>query len=838
MRHLASEFRQALRRLGRAPIFATAAVLTLTLALGANATIFAIVHRVVLNPLPYPDSDRLLSLDHGSAVLHLSSGIGMTSGLYYQYQRARTLDSVAIVRDGESTIISGGEPERIDVESATATLPQVLRVRPAIGRWFSEQEAAVGGPAVAVLSHGLWVRRFGQSPAILGRSIVLDGVATQVIGIMAPAFAFSNPRIDAWVPARVSRAMGFNVPFGYDGVARLRDAMTVDDARTELNGLITDLPNVYRGDQSVLANMERGGLRSVAVPLKDVTVGSIARSLWILLAAMGLLLVVACANIANLCLVRANARDREVAVRRAVGAGAARIAGLFLAESAMLASGGALGGIAVAWGTLRALVAYGPALPRLQEIQLDESTVVFTAALSVIVAIACGATALRRTGSIVEGLHEAARGQTATRQRQRMRQLLMGGQVATALVLIVAAMLMLQSFRRLRVIDLGFNPASALTFRLGLPLRDYPSRAAAVTAHRTILQRLAELPGVEAVSASTGLPLVDACFGNTVLVRGRSVQSGTVPPFARICAVSEGFVTAMQMRLVDGRDLARADVDAGRPNVLVNQAFVKSGLGGDEAIGQQLRSNAPPPAGAQRNNGAFVWDGAPPWLTIVGVVSNTPNQSLTETTPVPTIYMPMSLAGGPDIPAKAMLGPPISAMTYVVRSRVPIAALTPAVYGAVQAADRTLALAQVQPLQRIVDGGFTQMAFTMTLLLIAAGVALGIGLVGIYGVVAFVVSQRRNEIGVRLALGAAPQAVVAMIVRQGAAVTFAGIAAGIAIALAGSRVLASLLYGVGPRDPAVFAGASTTLFTVAIAACWLPARRAATVSPTEALRAD
>jgi predicted permease len=386
--------------------------------------------------------------------------------------------------------------------------------------------------------------------------------------------------------------------------------------------------------------------------------------------------------------------------------------------------------------------------------------------------------------------------------------------------------------------DLGFNPSSALTFRIGLPQRDYPTRTAAATAHRAILRQLSALPGVDAVSASTVLPLVDNCFGNTLLVRGRPVQNGTTPPFARLCATSERLVASVGMRLIAGRDLDEADIENRRPSVLVNEAFVRVVFGDEPAIGRQFRSNAPPAPGATRVNGAFEWNGAPPWLTIVGVVSNTPNRSLTESAPLPVAYMPMSVAGGPDIPAIAMLGPSISAMNYVVRSQVPTAALAQEVYRAVAATDRTLAVAQVRPLQRLVDDASAEMAFTMTLLLIAATVALAIGLVGIYGVMSFVVSQRRNEIGVRLALGAAPRQVVAMIVQQGAVVAFTGVVAGIAVALAGSRVLVSLLYGVGPRDPLVFGAASAMLFTVALAACWLPARRAATVSPTDALRAD
>jgi predicted permease len=615
--------------------------------------------------------------------------------------------------------------------------------------------------------------------------------------------------------------------------------VTLEQARTELNTLIADLVNAYPGDAAVLGNVSAGvGLHSVAVGLKEATVGAIASGLWVLLAAMGLLLLVASANIANLFIVRADARQREVAVRRALGAAFGDVAGLFLAESMLLATAALIGGLWLAAGALRLLVTYGPTtLPRLQEVRLDPASVAYTIVLAVGAGVVFGGMPISRLPRLLDSLRESGRGQTITRHRHRLRQMLMAGQVAVALVLLVAAGLLLQSFARLRAIDVGFNASSALTFRVGLPSHDYPSRDVAVVAHRAMLDRLGQQPGVTAVSASTGLPLADACFGNALLVRGRTLAGSGTQPWGRICAVSEGYVRAMGLRLVAGRDLERADIDRSRPNVLVNQAFVSTILDNGDPFGVQIRSNAPPPPGTRIVDRVYEWSGAPPWLTIVGVVSNTPFRTLAETN-VPMVYMPMSLAGGPDIPSIAMLGPSISAMTYVVRSDAPAATLTTAIYRTVAGIDRTLAVAQVRPLQQVVDRASSQAAFTMALLLLAAGVALLMGVVGIYGVVAYVVSQRRSEIGLRLALGASPRGVVGMVVRQGAAVTLAGVLIGLGIAVAGSGALTSLLYDVSPRDPFVFVAVSGLLVLIAMIACWLPARRAAAISPTEALRAD
>jgi putative ABC transport system permease protein len=837
MRSYARELRQALNRLARTPTFAIAATLTLALAVGANATIFALLHRVVLNPLPYPDSDRLLEVDHASTVLNVPNGIGMTSGLFYQYSRARTIERLAIYRGGAATMVAGGQPDRVQTVRATAGLQPVLGVPPRIGRWFTEAESAPGGPEVAVISYGLWVRRFGGDPGVVNRVVRLDGIATQVIGVMPATFAFPNPETEAWMPARISPAMGFGLPYGYQGVGRLRASATVEGARAELDNLIADLPRVYPDDAAVIANT-RGGLRSVAVTLKQATIGSAPRALWVLLGAMTLLLLLACANIANLMLVRADARGREVAVRRALGARVGDLARLFVSESSLLAAASAAAGLFLAWTALRALVAVGPAmLPRLHEVQLDGTIAAFTIVLSVVTAMVLGGVpAWRAVVSDVDRL-DSGRGYTASRRQQRTRQLLMAGQIALALILLVSGGLMLRSYERLRARPLGFDPSSALTFRVGLPERDYPTRAAVAVAHRAILDRLAREPGVQAVSASTGVPLSDSCFGNSILVRGESLADRRLIPIGRLCAVSEDYVRSMRMQLLQGRNLQRDDVERGRTNVLVNQAFVDSVLHGEEPIGRQFRSNAPPAASARRVDGALEWEGAPPWLTIVGVVANTPFMTLTET-PAAIVYMPMSIAGGPDIPNVAMLGPSIGAMTYVVRSTIDAGALAPSVQRAVQSVDRSLAVARPQTLQAIVDAGSAQMAFTMALLLIAGAVALAIGVIGIYGVVAYAVSERRREIGVRLALGAAPRDVVAMIVRHGAAVTVVGAIAGLIGAAATSRVLASLLFDVSPRDPAVFAAVTGALVVVGVIACWLPARSAASISPSEALRAD
>jgi len=405
----------------------------------------------------------------------------------------------------------------------------------------------------------------------------------------------------------------------------------------------------------------------------------------------------------------------------------------------------------------------------------------------------------------------------------------MGAQVAMALILLIASVLMVRSFQKLRDVDPGFKPDSALAFSVALPPTAYPSRASTVAAHQRIVETLSAIPGVIAVSASTCLPLSGGCYGNTMRVRGRPQLPNDTPPPVVFRAVASGYFETMGIRLVHGRTITRGDVDRREPVVVISDAMARRVFSGEDPIGQYVLSNAP-----------LRSDGTPsvPALEIVGVVADTPMQSLAEQNKASQLYMPMSIAGGPDIPPSALVGPDTSTMTFVVRSSVPPATLTSSVRSAVDAVDTQLALARVTTLQAMIDRASAQMAFTMVLIAIAGGVALMLGLVGIYGVMSYIVGQRTSEIGVRMALGAEPRSVAAMILRQGSAVALAGATIGVIVALAGSRLIASLLYGITPRDPLVFGATTLLLLAVSALACWLPARRAARLSPLEALRVD
>ena len=830
MDELARELPQAARRLLRAPGFTVATVLTLALAIGANIAIFTIVNRVVLNPLPYPDSARLIELDHASLSLNLRSGMGLTSGLYFHYaERARTLDSLVIYRTEDVTLTGDGDPEQIRVSHVTPSLAAVLRVKPATGRWFTEAEGQPNAARVAVISEQLLRRRFGSATAIVGRSILLDGLAAEIVGVMPADFSFPDPRVEVWVAEPAVRATGFGL-WTYDGIARLRPSVTMADLQSEMRALIADVPQAFPNDSLAKGNSETRLIFSGRT-LHEATVGNVARGLWILLVAVGLLLLVACANVANLFLVRSDTRQREVAVRRALGAGHAKIARYFLVESGLLSVAGGLAGLGLAWVAVRAVVAFGPAnLPRLAELGLDAVVLTFAVVLCALTALLFGALPLWHGTGLAAGLRENGRGNTATRARHRTRHLLMGAQMAVALVLLVASGLLVKSFEKMRAVDPGFEASSALTFTIGLPQRKYSSVTAVVDAHRAMLEKLAAVPGIQDVSATSCLPLMGGCFGNTVRVEGRTYSPGTLPPIALFRAVAADYFETMGMRVLRGRGITRDDVDRREPIVVINDAFARRAFPNQDPIGQRLSSNRPP---ARRDE--------PPeltWLTIVGVVTTTPLRVVAEPDPLSQLYMPMSIAGGPGIPQSALVGPDISVMRYVVRTSAPPQSVLPTLRRAVASFDPDLALAEMRTLQELLDRASAQMAFTMTLLAVAAGVALLLGVIGIYAAMSYIVSQRTGEIGVRLALGADPATVARVILRQGGLVSLAGIGVGLTLAVGGVRLIESLLFGISPRDPGVFASTTLLLLAIALVACWLPARRAARLSPVEALRTE
>jgi putative ABC transport system permease protein len=806
------ELRHAFTRLMRSPGFTAAAVLSLALAIGANTTVFTVVERVVLNPLPYPASGRVVMLDFSMPSRNIPAGFNsMTAREYFFFaDHARTIDSVAVYR-WEDRTLTGETAERIRIARTTPSLATVLKTTPEIGAWLPNAERRGAAPS-AVLAHGLWVRRYGADPGVVGRTVVLNGVATTVAGVMPASFAFPDAAVEMWI--NEAFPTGIEDDYSFTGVARLRNGASLDALRAEINQLARSLAPQAPGEGY-------DALFSTALTLQDFTVGQIARALWFLLAAAGVVLLVACANIANLFLVRSEARQREIAVRRALGAGTAGVAGYFLAESALLSAAGGVLGLAAAWAGVHMLVASGPAiLPRLNEVRLGLVHAVFVIGLSAIATFGFGLIPLARIRSSSASLHETSRTSLGA-GRNRTRQMLMGAQVAFALVLLVASGLLVRSFLKLRALDLGFDPSSRLTFQVGLPPGAYSNREAIVRGHQAVLRRVAALPGVHSASMVNCVPISGRgfCGGAPLFTEGEPPpRNDTVRPIVASRPVAASFFETMGMPLVLGRGITQADIDSNSLVTVINDTLMRTAFRGENPLGKRIRL-AP-----HRVNGE------PVWFTVVGVVHATPTIALAEPRPAPKMYLPMF--AGRD------LFPRVDVMTYVLQTSTPPLALAGAVRAAVKDVDPTLALAQVRTMQDVLDSAAAPRVFTMVLLVIAATTALLLGIVGIYGVMSYVVSQRTGEIGVRLALGAEPGTVMRMVVRQGGIVAIGGIGAGLAAALAGGQAIASLLYEVSPRDPQVFVVMAVTLLAIALLACWFPARRAAHIDPLVALRME
>jgi predicted permease len=799
-----SELKLAVRVLAKRPAYAAVAAFTLALGIGANVAIFTVVNAVLIKPLPYPDSERIVEIRHHAPGLNMAH-VENSPGLIEKYrQSARTLTRMAGYDMRRFNLTGSGSPERVRAVAVTPELFEVLATRPALGRPFYESDVQQqGAPRVTILTHALWQSRFGADTQVVGRTVQLDGQATEVIGVMPQDFVFPDPETRLLVPLLLDPKAGFG-SFGTGSLARLAPGVTLDAAGRELDQLQRRIPEWFPDIGKEL--LDRFGWSVSVAPLRDRVVADVSRTLWILFGTVGLVLLIAGANVANLFLVRAESRQREVAVRAALGASRSRIAGMFVAESFVLAVAGGLAGLLMAAAGTRLVVAYGPAqLPRLHEVRMDTTVFAFGAVLSVLSAVVLGLlpTLGGARRSLAAAVREGGRGSTTGLGRHRVRQLLIVAQVAMALVLLVGSGLLLRSAARLNAVNPGFRVEGLLT--AGVSRGAQTDRARAVTFYHRVLDEMAGVPGVAAAGAATSLPVAPtAMSGSSFEIRSRPRPDNEIPAFTMYTAVTAGFFETLGVPLLGGRAPARTDADQGRPVAWVNTTFARQFLA-DRAIGEWIKIQDT-------------------WLEIVGVVGDVRTFGLREDVR-PMVYLPLSnTAVALDV------------MHPVIRTDGAPASLATALRAAVDRVDASVPLTTAQTMKEIIAASQGQASFTMTLLAIAAGVALVLGLVGLYGVISYIVTQRTAEIGVRLALGAEPVMVRVMVLRQGVTVALAGVIVGLVAAWASTRLMASLLFEVSARDPTTFATVALALTVVSALATYLPARRAAGIDPLEALR--
>ena len=796
------------------------AAATLALGIGASTATFSVVNTVLLKPLPYPSSDRIVGLWHGAPKLGYDQ-FGISPGIFHLYlTESRIYEAMGLYLRQERTVTDHGEAERVTAVVSTARLFDVLGVRPIVGRTYTEEEATSGGPAVAVVGYGLWQRRFGGDPAIIGRTVRMDGVPTQIIGIMPKGFDFGGPnaKAEVWVPLQIDLAHGDPGNFSFSGVARLAPGITPEAAAARENALLPRARARWAGEEALINFLNAGGFHPIVHLLQEEVTGDIRRPLWIILGTVGVVLLIACANVANLFLVWTDGRQREMATRAALGASRSRLAAEFLLEStAVAALGGALG-VAIAWaGTPLLLRLAPPELPRVDEIRLDGGSLSFAVGVTLFAALASGTgAALRgwRTGTLSwlrQGGHSAGDGPAW----HRLRNVLVVGQTALAMVLLTGSGLLTKSFFELRGVDPGFDTRGILTFRLSLPQSRYQGPVKMAAFHQHMTERLAALPGVDAVGGVSELPLARRATGTAYRIEDRPTPAGELPPMCWYKYVTPGYFEAMGIAVVAGRDFERADHGQRMGNIVVSRALADRFWPGQSALGKRLRLES---------------DNSPEgWERIVGVVERTRDHGLRDDA-LAIVYHPTV---GPHVGQ----GYSVPNLTYVVRTREP-AGVAATIRAAVRAADPELPVTGVQTMEEVAARSIVRLTFTTLALGVAASMALLLGAIGLYGVLSCVVSRRTREIGVRMAIGARAGQVSRMVLASGARLVVVGLALGIAGASALTRLLQGLLFGTSPLDPVTFSGISVMLLLVGLLASWFPARRAAGIDPARAIRME
>ena len=811
MTAIGADLRVSVRRLLHRPVFTLTAVVVLGMGIGASAVVLSLARVVVLQPLPYAAPDRLVLLWNAREP-------GETTWLSAQevasYQRdAATLQDVAAYTTTASSLTDGDEPERVVSASVTPDLFGTLGVAPTLGRVFAPADVAAGAAGPIVIGHGLWQRRFGGDPGVVGREVQLDGRARTVIGVMPAAFRlpldFRGDRpTELWTALAWDAAnLGSWGNRSYIGVARLAPGRTTAEATSELEviagrwvqaGFVTD-----QGD---------GGLQRAAVPVGDLVTGAVRGAMALLVAAVLLMLLLASANVAGLVMIGADARRQDMAVRAALGASRGRLVRQLAVEHGMLALAGGVAGLAIAAAGIRAVVAIRPAnLPRAGDLALDWSTVAVLALAALVAGVVCGVLpVLRLSGTRAASLADATRG-TVARPRQRARQALVVLQVTASVMLLLGAALLTRTLIVLQQVDLGLSTAQVLTAEVQLPAATYPAAADVVRFFRQVDEALAGLPGVQAAGATRVLPLSRTIGDWSITLEGRPYEPAENPN-ADYQAVTPGYFEAMGLRLVRGRALTAADREDAPLVAVVNETMAARYWPGQDAIGQRF----------------IMGTDDKPWLTIVGILRQVRHNAIVE---APRAEMYMAHAQLP-----AHIGSAPRGMALVVKAREDAAALLPALRAAVRALDPRLALGNVRTMDDLAATHVATARFTALMLAAFAVLAVALAVVGLYGAVSLVTDERAPEIGVRLALGAERSSILRLLLGEGVALTAIGAGLGVGLSALVARAIAGQLYGVAPHDPATFVAVPLLFCAVALVASLIPARRASRLDPLTTIR--
>jgi len=807
METLIQDMRYGARQLMRQPGFTLVAVLTLALGIGANTAIFSVVHAVLLRPLPYFQPERLV-------VLSETTRDGDEMGVAYPNfedwrQRARSFSAMASYRDQSFNLTGIEPPLHLQGRMVNANFFGLLGVRPERGRLFTEQDDHLGAERTVLFSHGLWQERFGGDPGVIGSSVTLQGQRFTLIGVLPAGFEYFGPA-DVYVPLSLYLTPYFGLldrgnHMELYVLARLKDGTTHQQARVEVKALAAQLQREYPATNS--------GNGAMLQPLEEVLVQGVRPTLLVLFAAVGFVLLIAAVNVANLLLARAAARQKELAVRIALGAGRARLIRQMLTESLLLSGLGGLAGLLLGAWALEGLLAVVPAgsVPRINQVGLDPTVLIFTLAVSLFTGLLFGLLPARQAARALpqEALKAGARSIGAL-SRHRTRRALLVAEVGLAVMLLAGAGLMIRTVIELTQVETGFRPENLLVARLLLPQQDYPVPRRLVL-YRELVSRVQALPGVESAALTMSLPseAVGTWTWDSIFIVGdKPVPDRTQLPWSFFLPVSPGYFETMGVRLMRGRLFTDADNENASTTTVINETLARRYWPNEDPIGKRLKQGWP--------------ESKTPWREVIGVVADVKLTGVDQPTP-PQAYLPLAQQ-------------PVSSLAVVVRTAGNPLALASSVEQTVHSFDKDLPVFSVRSMDQLMENAIAGQRLAMALLAGLGGLAVTLAATGIYGVISYSVAQRTQEIGVRMALGAQPGNILRLVLGEGFRTVLVGIGLGLAGALALTRLMASLLFGVGPTDPVALAGAALVLLGAALAACYVPARRATRVDPLVALR--
>jgi len=823
MDSFAQQLRVVLRRLRRAPLFTAITLITLAAGVGANTVVFSVLEGVLLKPLPYPHAEELIGVWHSAPGLNISELIASPSTYFIYREQNRTFQDIGLYTEDSVSVTGVAEPEQVRALDVTdGTLP-ILGIPPMVGRWFTHEDDLPGTPETAVLTYGYWHRKFGGSPSIIGQTITVDGKPREVIGVLPRRFHFLDMEDPAVIlPFKFDRNKTKLGNFSYQAVARLKPGATIASASADVTRMLPIVNHSFPPPPGFSVKIfEDARIGPNLRPFKQVLVGDVGKTLWVLMGSIAMVLLIACANVANLLLVRVEGRRQELAVRAALGAGRARIAGELLFESVILGLLGSALGLGLAYIVLRVLVAMAPAgLPRINEIGINIPVLLFTLGISLFASLLVGSIPiLKYAGThLGTGLREGGRALSQSREQHRVRNLLVVVQVSLALVLLISSGLMIRTFRALTKVHPGFtSPAEVQTFRLSIPEAQVPENERVVRMDDEIARTIAEIPGVSSVAYSSTVPMDDQGSFDPIFIEGHNYAEGELPPVRRFKYISPGVARTLGTPLISGRDFTWDDIYKRTPVGIVSENIARE-IWGDpaSALGKRVRVGT-----------------SGEWREIVGVVGDVYDDGVNKEPPA-SVYWPFN--AGHLYSDETQLQRDLAVL---IRSpRAGSESFLKEVRQAVWSVNPNLPLASVHTVDYFYSKSMARTSFTLVMLGVAGGMALLLGIVGIYGVIAVSVSQRTREIGIRLALGAQQRALTGMFVRHGLWLTGVGVVCGLAASFALMRLMSSLLFRVSPADPFSYAAVSIILVATSFLASYLASRRATTVDPVEALRAE